>query len=66
MPCYLYLGIKYFVAPREFYSVGKGPKWLNGYVLESGGKAHTAHTDYFSLCAFNLFNKRVSQFELNY
>ncbi len=24
MPCYLYLGIKYFVAPREFYSVGKG------------------------------------------
>ncbi len=28
MPCYLYLGIKYFVAPSEFYSVGKGPKWL--------------------------------------
>ncbi len=28
MPCYLYLGIKYFVAPHEFYSVGKGPKWL--------------------------------------
>ncbi len=28
MPCYLYLGIKYFVAPREFYSEGKGPKWL--------------------------------------
>ncbi len=28
MPCYLYLGIKYFVAPHEFYSVGKGRKWL--------------------------------------
>ncbi len=26
MPCYLYLGIKYFVAPREFYSVGKAAK----------------------------------------
>ncbi len=26
MPCYLYLGIEYFVAPREFYSVGKGQK----------------------------------------
>ncbi len=24
MPCYLYLGIKYVVAPREFYSVGRG------------------------------------------
>ncbi len=28
MPCYLYLGIKYFVAPSGFYSVGKGWKWL--------------------------------------
>ncbi len=28
MPCYLYLGIKYFVAPSEFYSVENGPKWL--------------------------------------
>ncbi len=26
MPCYIYLGIKYFVAPSEFYSVGKGAK----------------------------------------
>ncbi len=26
MRCHLYLGITYFVAPREFYSVGKGPK----------------------------------------
>ncbi len=26
MPCYLYLGIKYFVAPRKFYSVGKAAK----------------------------------------
>ncbi len=28
MPCYLYLGITYFVAPCEFYFVGKGPKCL--------------------------------------
>ncbi len=28
IPCYLYLGIKYFVAPHEFNSVEKGRKWL--------------------------------------
>ncbi len=49
---------------------------LETKVLESGGRVEkliaqvawspVLSLNYFSLCAFNLFNTRVSQFELNY
>ncbi len=37
-----------------YTSVGIGKMW------------NLKHLNYFSLCALNVFNTRVSQFELNY
>ncbi len=39
---------------------------LAGGFLLNVNQKRTKDLNYFNLCAFNLFNTRVSQYELNY
>ncbi len=72
---YIYSKLTYFPEGQQltknfFFGIGL-MKYSNllrlagGFLLNVNQK-RTKDLNYFNLCAFNLFNTRVSQYELNY